>query len=46
MVASGLVASSKGEKSDESLGDTPLERLQLVPRWWRRLERIRLSLTG
>ncbi len=46
MVASGRVASPKGEKPDDSLGETPLEWLQLVPRWWRRLETIRLSLTG
>ena len=50
LIAFGLVVCANAEKPT-STADPPgceasLEAMELVPRWWHRLERIRLSLGG
>jgi len=47
MIALGLIASSNAKPTEKSPDcEASLEEMELVPRWWHRLERIRLSLAG
>jgi hypothetical protein len=50
LIALGLVVCANAEKptstADPPGCEAPLEAMELVPRWWHRLESIRLSLGG
>jgi hypothetical protein len=50
LIALGLIVSAKAEKPTSTVDppgcEASLEAMELVPRWWHRLERIRLSLGG